>query len=133
MNRRMFSSISYIIIALALFGLFSSLIENPMKFLQRGLLFGLVLLVLYLFYRMFTTSTTTRSDHDAYRRAAKKTVKKYTTKSNSLKKPLIKNSKAKSMSKKPVSTPLLKKKSKDTSHLTVIEGEKGKKKNRASL
>jgi hypothetical protein len=128
-----YSSISYIIIALALFGLFSSLIENPMKFLQRGLLFGLVLLVLYLFYRMFTTSTTNRSHHDAYRRAAKKTVKKYTTKSGSLKKPLIKNSKAKSMNKKPVSSPLLKKKSKDTSHLTVIEGEKGKKKNRASL
>jgi len=129
----MFSSIFYIIIALALFGLFSSLIENPIKFLQRALLFGLVLLVLYLFYRMFTTSTTNRSDHDAYRRAAKKTVKKYNTKSNSMKRPLINNSKAKSMNKKPVSSPLLKKKSKDTSHLTVIEGEKGKKKNRASL
>ena len=129
----MYSSISYIIIALALFGLFSSLIENPIKFLQRALLFGLMLLVLYLFYRMFTTSTSNRSDHDAYRRAAKKTVKKYSMKSDSVKRPLIKNSKPKSINKKPVSSPLLKKKSKDTSHLTVIEGEKGKKKNRASL
>lgn len=128
----MYSSISYIIIALALFGLFSSLFQNPMQFLQRALLFGLVLLVLYLFYRMFTTSTSNRSQQDAYRRAAKKTIKKYNTnKSSSLKRPLINKSKTKSMNKKPVSSPLLKKKIKDTSHLTVIEGEKGKKKNRA--
>jgi Ca2+/Na+ antiporter len=130
----MYTSIFYIIIALALFGLIASLIQNPIKFLQRGLLFGLVLLVLYLFYRMFSTSTTNRSHQDAYRRAAKRTVKKYNTnKSSSLKRTSNTNSKTKAGNKKPISSPLLKKKSKDTSHLTVIEGEKGKKKNRASL
>lgn len=130
MNQRVYSSIFFGIIALALFGLIIQLIDEPARLLQRFLFLGLILLILYFIYRVFTSSSGQRSHQDSYRKAAKQTVKKYNTqKSGSLKKSL---NKSKPTSKKSTSNPLLRKRTKDSSHLTVIEGEKGKKKDRAS-
>lgn len=130
MNQKVYTSIFYGIIALALFGLIAELINDPAKLLQRILFIGLILLVLYFIYRVFTSSSSQRSQQDSYRKAAKQTVKKYNMqKSSSIKKSF---NKSKPTSRKSTSSPLLKKRNKDSSHLTVIEGEKGKKKDRAS-
>lgn len=130
MNQKVYTSIFYGMIALALFGLIAELINDPAKLLQRILFIGLILLVLYFIYRVFTSSSSQRSQHDSYRKAAKQTVKKYNTqKTSSVKKSF---NKSKPTSRKSTSSPLLRKRSKDSSHLTVIEGEKGKKKDRAS-
>ncbi|MEH6936283.1 SA1362 family protein [Bacillus sp. JJ664] len=130
MNQKVYTSIFYGMIALALFGLIAELINDPAKLLQRILFIGLILLVLYFIYRVFTSSNSQRSQQDSYRKAAKQTVKKYNTqKTSSVKKSL---NKSKPTSRKSTSSPLLRKRTKDSSHLTVIEGEKGKKKDRAS-
>ena len=130
MNQKVYTSIFYGIIALALFGLFAELITHPARLLQRFLFIGLILLILYFIYRVFTSSNSQRGHQDSYRKAAKQTVKKYNTqKSSSLKKSM---NKSKPTSRKSTSSPLLKRRTKDSSHLTVIEGEKGKKKDRAS-
>ncbi|GGI11290.1 SA1362 family protein [Gottfriedia solisilvae] len=130
MNQKVYTSIFYGMIALALFGLIAELINNPAKLLQRILFIGLILLVLYFIYRVFTSSNSQRSQQDSYRKAAKQTVKKYNTqKTSSVKKSF---NKSKPTSRKSTSSPLLRKRNKDSSHLTVIEGEKGKKKDRAS-
>lgn len=130
MNQKVYTSIFYGMIALALFGLIAELINNPAKLLQRILFIGLILLVLYFIYRVFTSSSSQRSQQDSYRKAAKQTVKKYNTqKTSSVKKSL---NKSKPTSRKSTSSSLLRKRNKDSSHLTVIEGEKGKKKDRAS-
>jgi len=129
-NQKVYTSIFYGMIALALFGLIAELINNPAKLLQRILFIGLILLVLYFIYRVFTSSNSQRSQQDSYRKAAKQTVKKYNTqKTSSVKKSF---NKSKPTSRKSTSSPLLRKRNKDSSHLTVIEGEKGKKKDRAS-
>ncbi|PEJ56987.1 MULTISPECIES: SA1362 family protein [unclassified Bacillus (in: firmicutes)] len=130
MNQKVYTSIFYGIIALALFGLIAQLIHEPAKILQRFLFIGLILLILYFIYRVFTSSNSQRSQQDSYRKAAKQTIKKYNTqKSSPIKKSM---NKSKPTSRKSTSSPLLKKRIKDSSHLTVIEGEKGKKKDRAS-
>jgi len=129
-NQKVYTSIFYGMIALALFGLIAELINDPAKLLQRILFIGLILLVLYFIYRVFTSSSSQRSQQDSYRKAAKQTVKKYNTqKTSSVKKSF---NKSKPTSRKSTSSPLLRKRNKDSSHLTVIEGEKGKKKDRAS-
>ncbi|WP_088071181.1 SA1362 family protein [Gottfriedia luciferensis] len=130
MNQKVYTSVFYGIIALALFGLIAKLIDDPVKLLQRFLFIGLIILIIYFIYRVFTSSNSQRSQQDSYRKAAKQTVKKYNTqKSSSLKKSI---NKTKPTSRKSTSSPLLKRRTKDSSHLTVIEGEKGKKKDRAS-
>ncbi|MET3195848.1 SA1362 family protein [Gottfriedia sp. OAE603] len=130
MNQKVYTSIFYGMIALALFGLIAELINDPAKLLQRILFIGLILLVLYFIYRVFTSSNSQRSQQDSYRKAAKQTVKKYNTQKNSSVKKSF--NKSKPTSRKSTSSPLLRKRNKDSSHLTVIEGEKGKKKDRAS-
>ncbi|PGL72420.1 SA1362 family protein [Bacillus sp. AFS055030] len=130
MNQKVYTSIFYGIIALALFGLIAQLIHDPAKLLQRFLFIGLILLIIYFIYRVFSSSNSQRSHQDSYRKAAKQTIKKYNTQKSSPFKKSI--NKSKPTSRKSTSTPLLKKRTKDASHLTVIEGEKGKKKDRAS-
>ncbi|RLQ98261.1 SA1362 family protein [Falsibacillus albus] len=101
------------IIMLALIGLFS----NPSSFLREALFVIVVAGVIFILYRVITMRKPNGKDQRAFIRAAKKTKKKHKKRQTasvssiqSRKKPIRKKSQA---------------------NLTVIEGKKGKKKNRA--
>ncbi|MGI2790185.1 SA1362 family protein [Bacillus cytotoxicus] len=133
MNGRsfMFAFVS-IIIGLAIFGLVSSAITNPIGMLQNIGLMLLVLGIFYLLYKMFTNSSGSAHSHNSYKRAAKQSNRKYGKHNVApLSKSFLKRNHTDDKGKKG-NSPLLKRKRKQ-SHLTVIEGKKNKKKDRASF
>lgn len=115
------------IIILALIGIFSSIFTNPAKFLQSIAIIVLIGLGIYWIVRRFSTSSPQRKEQRAFLKAAKKSKKRLQQKSG--------DTHGKSSSLGTLTT--LKKnnklKKKSPAHLTVIDGKKGKKKNRASF
>jgi glucan phosphoethanolaminetransferase (alkaline phosphatase superfamily) len=124
MSNRLFTPIVLTIIGLAILGIAS----NPAGLLKQLVIIAIIVLVFYLLYKMFTHSNNKGSNGKAsYNRAARKSAKKYAVgkqESNSSKKvaPIqLLNPKANTIKKR------------KQTHLTVIEGKKGKKKDRASF
>jgi cytochrome c biogenesis protein CcdA len=115
------------IILLALIGIFSSISTNPAKFIQNIAIIALIGIGIYFFVRRFSTSSPQRKEQRAFLKAAKKSKKRLQQKSG--------DSHVKGSSLGTLTT--LKKgnktKKKSPAHLTVIDGKKGKKKNRASF
>jgi uncharacterized membrane protein YfcA len=110
------------IIIFALIGIGSSLIENPAALFKRIAIMILVGLTIYFLFNRFYKPSPERKEQKAFLRAAKRTKKK------------------KIHRKKPVEgtrtqplTKLTSIRKKSSAHLTVIEGKKSKKKNRASF
>jgi ABC-type nickel/cobalt efflux system permease component RcnA len=119
-NRTSYIFIASIII-FALIGLVSSLVENPAAFIQNIAVMIVLGFVIYLVFKRFAKSSPAKRDQRAFLRAAKKTKKKIHRKKSD------ETNKSHSLSK------LTSIKKKSSAHLTVIEGKKNKKKNRASF
>jgi uncharacterized membrane protein YfcA len=109
------------IIIFAIIGIVSGLAENPAAFFKRIAVMILVGLTIYFLFNRFYKPSPERKEQKAFLRAAKRTKKKIHR-------------------KKPVDgtrtqplTKLTSIRKKSSAHLTVIEGKKSKKKNRASF
>lgn len=114
------------LITLALIGIISQVTENPAGFIQKIAVFVVIGLIIFYVVRRFSNSSPQKKEQRAFLRAARKSKKRFLQKNG--------DSSAKTSSIGNLST--LKKgrlKKKPPSHLTVIDGKKGKKKNRASF
>ncbi|PEE41859.1 SA1362 family protein [Bacillus pseudomycoides] len=139
MNGRSFTfALFVLIIGLAIFGLVSSAITDPYGMVKNIAIMLLVVGVFYLLYKMFTSSsgstgsTGSANSQNSYKRAAKQSNRKYGKQNVApLSNSLLKRNASDDKVKKGNSS-LLKRKRKQ-SHLTVIEGKKNKKKDRASF
>ncbi|SFI49503.1 MULTISPECIES: SA1362 family protein [unclassified Bacillus (in: firmicutes)] len=134
MNGRSFMfALFVVIVGLAIFNLVSFTIEDPMGVVKNIAIMLIVVGVFYLLYKMLTSSSSSATNsQSSYKRAAKQSNRKYgkqnvTPLSNNLLKKNASDTKGKKGN-----TSFLKRKRKQ-SHLTVIEGKKGKKKDRASF
>lgn len=127
MNGRSFTfAIFVLIIGLAIFGLVSSVITDPMGVLRNIGIMLAVVGIFYLLYKMFTNSSGSANSQSSYKRAAKQSNRKHGKQnvaplSNSLFKSNASNEKGKK------GTPSTLKRKRKQSHLTVIEGKKTKK------
>ncbi|WP_342354924.1 SA1362 family protein [Neobacillus mesonae] len=113
------------LVILALIGLVGSFTSNPAGFIQKIAIMALIGFAIFFLVRKFSNSGPQKKEQRAFLKAARQSKKRLQHKSG--------DSNTKS-SLGPIS-PLKKNKTKRKSpaHLTVIEGKKGKKKNRASL
>lgn len=114
------------LIALGAIGIVSQLINDPGSFLKTIAVMAIVIAVIYFLFTRFYQATPSSHKHEqqAFKKAAKKSKKRFKKKEQG---PSV--SKRSSLG----SLSAARKKKRDTSHLTVIEGKKGKKKNRASF
>jgi uncharacterized membrane protein YfcA len=109
------------IIIFAVIGLGSSLVEDPVEFFKRIAVMILVGFIIYLVFNRFYKPSPNRKEQKAFLRAAKRTKKK------------IHRKKSDDANRAQTLTKLTGLRKKSTAHLTVIEGKKNKKKNRASF
>ncbi len=118
--------IVFVISALAAIGIVSLLITSPGQ-LMRQILFAVVTVavVMLLFRLMMKKNNNSNNEDRAYSKAVKQSKKRHTSKTSY--KP--KASRSMSFSSKPKKKPSRRKKA---THLTVIEGNKGKRGSRAS-
>ncbi|OIK13791.1 hypothetical protein BIV59_04850 [Bacillus sp. MUM 13] len=127
MLNRSFSYVVYGIIALGFIGLFSKLAGDPLGFFKTALIWAAVAGAVYLIYKRLTKGKLEKKEQRAFIKAARKSKKRLKSK-NSLPKDKGDNiasfSLAKSSAKKRA-------RKKSEAHLTVIEGKKNKKRNRA--
>lgn len=124
--RNKLSWIIYVIIGLAVIGLFSQLFKNTVSFFTSIFIMIGVALVLYgIVYFVFLKKSPTNSDEmKKYKQAVKQSKSKYKTKNQSNFKVISKNK----------TQPTKRRKSKRRpTHLRVIEGNKSKGKNRATF
>jgi ABC-type nickel/cobalt efflux system permease component RcnA len=123
-NRTVGFIVGGIVVILALIGISSMFISNPTGFLQGLAVVVVIGIAIYIFVRLMYKTNPQKKEQRAFLKAAKKSKKrlqKKETKSTSSAGTLAPFRKA------------VKKKTKKTAHLTVIDGKKGKKKNRASF
>jgi len=116
-----------ILIILAILGLFGSFTANPAGFIQRIAVIAMIGLVIYFLVRKFSNSSPQKKEQRAFLKAAKKSKKRLQQKSGDT------NVKTSSLGTLTSLKKSSKTKKKSPAHLTVIDGKKGKKKNRASL
>lgn len=116
-----------ILFILAIIGLFSSFTANPAGFIQKIAVFAIIGLVIYFLVRKFLYSNPQKREQRAFLKAAKKSKKRLQQKSGDT------NVKSSSLGSLTTLKKSNKTKKKSPAHLTVIDGKKGKKKNRASL
>jgi predicted lipid-binding transport protein (Tim44 family) len=110
------------LIILAIIGFVKGVLSNPVGVLQMIAMAALVGAIIYFLVRRFSGSSPGKQQHRAFQKAAKRSKKRFQSKEASAS---SKRSKIKSLASA--------RKKKDASHLTVIDGKKGKKKNRASF
>ena len=115
------------LIILALIGLVGTFTANPAGFIQRIAVIALIGITAYFLVRKFSKSSPQKKEQRAFLKAAKKSKKRLQQKSGET---TIKTSSLGSLASLKKSN---KTKKKSPAHLTVIDGKKGKKKNRASL
>nr|WP_040208118.1 SA1362 family protein [Neobacillus jeddahensis] len=127
MKNRTSTIIVGVLIILALLGIYGSFSANPAGFIQGIAVIALIGLVIYFLVRKFSTSSPQKKEQRAFLKAAKKSKKRLQHKSGET------NSKTSSLGTFTSLKKSNKTKKKSPAHLTVIDGKKGKKKNRASL
>jgi predicted membrane channel-forming protein YqfA (hemolysin III family) len=111
------------LVSLAVLGIISQLIDNPGAFFRSIAIMVLIVAVIFFLINRFSKAGPQKHEQRAFNKAAKHSKKRFQHKDSS--------SPGKRTSIGSLSA--ARKKKKDTSHLTVIEGKKGKKKNRASF
>lgn len=119
------------LIGLSVFGLLTTLIFEPGQLLKQIAIYAFFGVVIFLIYKWFVRRRIGGKEHSAYLRAAKQSAKRFnegSKKSNVLGTINKKTSFTSIKKSNQSSTP---KKKTTPTHLTVIEGKKGKKKNRA--
>ena len=114
------------IIFFAFIGLAVNLIKNPTGFFLNIAVMFAVGAIIWFIYRHFSTSSPQKREQRAFLKAAKQSKKRLQTREKS---PIAQQHSTKSSSLKANKHT----RSKSTAHLTVIEGKKSKRKNRASL
>lgn len=114
------------LIILAAIGVAGSYIKNPTGFIQTIAVMLVVGAVIYFIVKRFYHSNPEKREQRAFIKAAKKSKKRLNQKETSLS-PRRTASAITTMKKN------IRPKKKTSAHLTVIEGKKGKKKNRASF
>ncbi|WP_308128827.1 SA1362 family protein [Bacillus sp. sid0103] len=115
------------LIILALIGLVGTFTANPAAFIQRIAVIALIVLAVYFLVRKFSSSSPQKKEQRAFLKAAKKSKKRLQQKSGEA---TVKTSSLGTLASLKKSN---KTKKKSPAHLTVIDGKKSKKKNRASL
>jgi len=111
------------LIILAAIGIISNLVKDPSGFIKMIVGTALIVAVIFFVIRRFSQASPAQNhEQRAFKKAAKRSKKRFQTKESTHS---PKRSSVKSLSAA--------RKKRDTSHLTVIEGKKGKKKNRASF
>lgn len=130
MNRRTSNMFVGIIVALGAIGLVYTLFTNPSRiFTQLGMIV-LTVGIIFLLYKLYMRRRKGGREQTAYLRAAKRSKRRFNEKKQQ--KPSIARIDSKKVTaapKKPFTT--VQKKNRSSANLTVIEGKKGKKKNRA--
>lgn len=116
MHRKSFHPVIWVIIVLAVIGLGSQLIFSPQKLITQLLMVGVIVALFYFIFQRFRPG-----ENGKYKKAVKQSKRKYSQSAAPIKKSLTSNK------------PAPFKKRKKEHHLTVIEGKKNKKKNRASF
>ncbi|GAM15340.1 SA1362 family protein [Mesobacillus selenatarsenatis] len=111
------------LIVLAIFGFAFKLFTDPLSILITLATIALVGALIYFLVTRLTTSGSGRQQQRAFQKAAKRSKKRFQTK----------DANASSKRSKIRSLASARNKTKDASHLTVIEGKKNRKKNRASF
>ncbi|WP_319942286.1 SA1362 family protein [Neobacillus rhizosphaerae] len=115
------------LIILALIGLFSQFTDNPAGFIQKLAVIAIIGFAIYFLVRKFLYSSPQRKEQRAFLKAAKKSKKRLQQKSGDT---TVKSSSLGTLTTLKKSS---KTKKKSPAHLKVIDGKKGKKKNRASF
>ena len=125
LNRSISSYIVYGIVVLGLIGLVSRLIYNPAGLFKQFLIMAITAGIVYLIYKRLTKGKPDNREQRAFLKAAKRSKKRLKQKSGSNSRDNIASFSV-AKSKKTI-----KPRKKSDIHLTVIEGKKNKKKNRA--
>jgi amino acid transporter len=115
------------LIILAIIGIISSFSANPAGFIQGIAVIALISFVIYFVVRRFSTSSPNKKEQRAFLKAARKSKKRLQQKGGES------NTKHSALGSFSPLKKGIKIKKKAPAHLTVIEGKKGKKKNRASF
>lgn len=113
------------IILFAIIGIFSMLLANPAGFFQRIAFIALVGFAIYFVVRLISNSNPKKKEQRAFLKAAKQSKRRLQQKSV--------DHHVRNASQGPLATIKRTAIKRETSHLTVIDGKKGKKKNRASF
>ena len=111
------------LIVLAIFGFAFQLFTDPLSILTMLATIALVGALIYFLVTRLTSSSSGLQQQRAFQKAAKRSKKRFQTKDTNVS---SKRSKIRSLAS-------ARNKKKDASHLTVIDGKKGRKKNRASF
>lgn len=111
------------LIVLAIFGFAYKLFTDPLDILIMFATIALVGALIYFLVTRLTSSGSGRQQQRAFQKAAKRSKKRFQTKDTNVS---SKRSKIRSLAS-------ARNKKKDASHLTVIDGKKSRKKNRASF
>ncbi|MCQ6273733.1 hypothetical protein JMM81_01915 [Bacillus sp. V3B] len=125
-NRILYYIIGGIMI-LAVIGLFSQLFSNPAGFFQGIAVMLVFSAVIFFLVRRFTQPSPAKREQRAFVKAAKRSLKRHNQKESN--QPIRKNKQNNLTSIKKLRA----NKNQSNPQLTVIEGKKGKKKNRASF
>ncbi|MGP4107296.1 SA1362 family protein [Virgibacillus sp. L01] len=124
MVRKKFSVFVYIIIGLAVVGVIAQLFTNTASFLTNLLMMlGFGVAVFAVIYFVFLKKRSPSHDNKKYKQAVKQSKSKYSSQ----------NEKPRPTSKRPQPIQMKKKLNKRASHLRVIDGNKSKRKNRATF
>ncbi|MGG1679854.1 SA1362 family protein [Neobacillus sp. NRS-1170] len=115
------------LIILALLGIYGSFTANPAGFIQRIAVIALIGLIIYFVVRKFSNSSPQKREQRAFLKAAKQSKKRLQQKGGDAS---VKGSAHGTLTSLKKSS---KTKKKSPAHLTVIDGKKNKKKNRASF
>lgn len=132
MNRNKSSLIIYVLLGLAVLGLIYTLQYNAASFIRSVLIGAAVIGIIYLIYNRFimkSNSSKTGKERQAYRKAARISSKKH--KQDTMKPRKSKHHKTHGLTVISKETLINKPKKKSNIQLTVIEGKKARKKNRA--
>ncbi|MEK5441882.1 MULTISPECIES: SA1362 family protein [unclassified Fredinandcohnia] len=133
MNRRKSNIVVMILLGLGALGFVYTLFTRPGSLLvQAGMIF-LFIGIIYLLYKFVISRRMGGKENSAYLRAAKQSRKRFKTGSQRKTRTMgIGNKRpTTSAAKRSTVASIHKKRKTNTTHLTVIEGKKGKKKNRA--
>lgn len=120
--------IVYALIGLAVFGLIWQAFTKPGEILKSIFLFAIVAGVIYVVYNIILNKK--NANYSSYNKAAKQANKKYGNQNMKYKGTAKKTGNS---IKTKVAVSPLKRKRKSADHLTVIEGKKGKKKDRRTM
>lgn len=131
MNRHRVNPFILIVLILGGLGLLYKLFTNPNSILLQVGLLALFAGGIYVVYKFVLTKRSKGSEYNAYMKAARRSKKRFNEQKASGGGAQTRKMSLAASSKKTLHSSLQKKKSKSNSHLTVIEGKKGKKKNRA--